>query len=135
MALNFTNEQISQYFNSNIEKFKKSYSENKFFKKIIDVAKKAGAKVVYSAFRIFYTLTLGNLSVSDKLIVTAALGYFITPIDLIPDFMSVVGLTDDFIVLTYVNSKIEDYITPEIDLMAREQVIKYFGQVNFEELK
>lgn len=66
--------------------------------------------------------------------VTAALGYFITPIDLIPDFMSVVGLSDDFIVLTYINSIIKAHITPEIDLMAQEQVIKYLGDVNFKEL-
>ena len=134
MALNFTKDQIYQYFNSNIDKYKSSYSESKFFNKIIEVAKKAGAKVAYSAFRIFYTLKIGNLSTTEKLLVIAALGYFITPIDLIPDFMSVVGLTDDLIVLAYVNSVINDAITPEIDLLAREQVKKYFGQLNFDEL-
>lgn len=46
-------------------------------------------------------------------IITAAILYFINPIDLIPDFMGIIGFTDDAIVLGFVFNSL------------REELIKY----------
>ncbi|MBL7834088.1 MAG: DUF1232 domain-containing protein [Cyclobacteriaceae bacterium] len=45
------------------------------------------------------------------MIVLAAIIYFLNPIDLIPDFIPVLGLTDDFSVLLWVYNT----VTHEID--------------------
>ena len=45
-----------------------------------------------------------DISWKSVLIVLAAIIYFINPIDLIPDFIPVLGLTDDFSVLLWVYS-------------------------------
>ena len=47
---------------------------------------------------------------ANKLIVLGALGYFIFPVDVIADFLPLVGLTDDaFIILTALESIFIDY--------------------------
>lgn len=46
-------------------------------------------------------------------IITAAIIYFVNPIDLIPDFMGVIGFTDDAIVLGFVFNSL------------REELVKY----------
>lgn len=46
----------------------------------------------------------------SMLIVLAAVIYFINPLDLIPDLLPVVGLTDDFAVLLWVYNTIEEEI-------------------------
>lgn len=121
-------EQIIDYLKANLEKFKRVYTENDFLKKVVAVARNAGASATYNAFRIYYALKEGDLPVKDKVLVMAALGYFIAPIDLIPDWLGVVGLTDDAVVLGWVLKKIGGSITPEINRKAREQVEKYFGK-------
>ncbi|MFZ6009018.1 MAG: YkvA family protein [Bacteroidota bacterium] len=51
------------------------------------------------------------------LVITAAIIYFISPLDLLPDFIPVTGLTDDFGVLLWVynslNTEIDKFLTWE----------------------
>jgi uncharacterized membrane protein YkvA (DUF1232 family) len=46
-------------------------------------------------------------------ILLAALGYFVMPIDIIPDFFAVVGFSDDMAVLTLAFSMIRSHIRQE----------------------
>ena len=56
-------------------------------------------KLIYSALLLYYSLP--KLSYFDKAIVLGALGYFISPLDIIPDYIPVVGLLDDFSILCW----------------------------------
>jgi uncharacterized membrane protein YkvA (DUF1232 family) len=58
-----------------------------------------------------------NISTSSIIAVIAALIYFVNPIDLIPDFIPVIGQIDDIIVLGYLikkwNKEIERFMAWE----------------------
>ena len=56
----------------------------------------------------------------------AALAYLIMPLDLFPDFMPVVGFSDDFVALTAVLSIWSKYMTPSIRMRAEKKLNKLF---------
>ena len=56
----------------------------------------------------------------------AALAYLIMPFDLFPDFMPLVGFSDDFVALTAVLSIWSKYMTPAIRIRAERKLNKLF---------
>ena len=56
----------------------------------------------------------------------AALAYLIMPFDLFPDFMPMVGFSDDFVALTAVLSIWSKYMTPSIRLRAEKKLNRLF---------
>ena len=56
----------------------------------------------------------------------AALAYLIMPFDLFPDFMPIVGFSDDFVALTAVLSIWSKYMTPSIRIRAERKLNKLF---------
>ena len=120
-------------FEENTEKYHDNYNENSFWDKIKAFARKAGIKLIYLALLLFYTLQSGNLSLKDKAIIYGALGYFILPIDLIPDWIPVIGLSDDFGTLMYAYKRIKENITDEIREKAEIKLMEIFG--NFDKVE
>mgnify|MGYP002672688209 FL=1 len=110
----------------NIEKYQGNYSESGFWNKVKNVAKKAGAKVIYVALILYYELTDPNVSPKEKAIIIGALGYFILPLDLIPDAIPVLGFTDDLAALVAAYSYVKGHLTPEVKLRARKKLGEWF---------
>ena len=104
------------------------FSKKDFVEKIARIAKSAGAKLVYAALILYYTLQSDKVSKSDKAIIIGALGYMISPLDVIPDAIPIAGLTDDFAVLLYVLKKVWTGIDPEIVEQARAKLSKWFDE-------
>ena len=102
------------------------FSKPEFAEKISRIAKRAGAKLVYAALILYYTLQSDKVSKSDKAIIIGALGYMISPLDVIPDAIPIAGLTDDLAVLLYVLKKVWTGIDPEIVEQARKKLSKWF---------
>jgi len=48
---------------------------------------------------LYYVLRSGRIPLKTKLLGSLALGYFLSPIDLIPDFIPILGQLDDAIIL------------------------------------
>lgn len=53
-------------------------------------------------------------------ILLAALAYFVSPIDIVPDFIAVIGFSDDLAVLTMAISSVRAHMKPEHYEKARE---------------
>jgi len=104
------------------------FSQPEFVEKISRIAKRAGAKLVYAALILYYTLQSDKVSKADKATIIAALGYMISPIDVIPDAIPIAGLTDDLAVLLYVLKKVWTGIDPSIVEQAKEKLIKWFDE-------
>lgn len=111
----------------NLSLYSFGYSAGKLWRKIERTAKQAGAKTVYAALVLYYALYSPTISHKDRTIIIGALGYFILPIDLIPDFIAGAGYTDDVAALLYAAYKVARNITPEVKEKARAKVTEWFG--------
>lgn len=110
------------------------FSQKDFVEKISRIAKRAGAKLVYAALLLFYTLQSDKISTKDKAIIVGALGYMISPIDVIPDAIPIAGLTDDLAVLIYVLKKIWVDVDPEVKAKAKEKLNSWFDDDEIQEI-
>lgn len=110
------------------------FSPNSFVEKISRIAKRAGAKLVYAALILFYTLQSDKVSKTDKAIIIGALGYMISPLDVMPDAIPIAGLADDLAVLIYVLKKVWTNVEPEIKDKARERLNKWFDDDEIKEI-
>ena len=110
------------------------FSQSEFAEKIARIAKRAGAKLVYAALILYYTLQSDKVSKADKAIIIGALGYMISPLDVIPDAIPIAGLTDDLAVLLFVLKKVWTDIDPDIQTKAKEKLYKWFDEDEIEEI-
>ena len=115
-------------------RYRKHYSDASFLDKLKRFSKVAGMKVVYPALLLQYMMKSEEVSLKAKLILSAALGYFILPFDFIPDFAPVIGFADDLGVLLLVLRQMSTHITPEIRKNAREHLHRWFGEIDVEQL-
>ena len=118
-----------------LDNYAKFFSETKLWNKLRKVARKAGRKVVYYALVLYYVARDPAVPSSMKLKILGALGYFILPIDLIPDAILGLGFTDDLMALVWALFKMRKYITPEIKRKARERLREWFGPEEGEEFE
>ena len=113
--------------------YSSKFTQKDFVEKISRIAKRAGSKLVYAALILYYTLQSDKVSKADKAIIIGALGYMISPLDVIPDAIPIAGLTDDLAVLLYVLKKVWTGIDPEIIAKARERLSKWFDEEEINE--
>ena len=104
-----------------------NYDENAFWKKLKKFGRKAGIKVTYGALLLFYVLKSPGTSSKDRAKILGALGYFVLPIDLIPDFVPIAGYTDDLAALTWGVYCVIKSITPEVKAQAAAKLHEWFG--------
>ncbi|WP_084288200.1 YkvA family protein [Paucisalibacillus globulus] len=111
-----------------IQKHGKHYSDDKLWNKISKFAKKAGSSVVYVVLILYYTLQKPEIPVKVKATILGALGYFILPIDLIPDVAFGAGFIDDLGILTAALIQVAVHVDDEVKAKAREKLEKWFGK-------
>jgi len=110
------------------------FSQSDFVEKISRIAKRAGSKLVYAALILYYTLQSDKISKADKAMIIGALGYMISPLDVLPDAIPIVGLTDDLAVLVYVLKKVWTEVDPDIQEKAKTKLSKWFDEDEIEEI-
>ena len=110
-----------------------NFSQTDFVEKISKIAKRAGAKLVYAALILYYTLQSDKVSTANKAMIIGALGYMISPLDVIPDAIPIAGLSDDLAVLLFVLKKVWTDIDPDIQTKAKEKLAKWFDEDEIDE--
>lgn len=110
------------------------FSQSDFVEKISRVAKRAGSKLVYAALILFYTLQSDKISVKNKAIIIGALGYLISPLDVVPDAIPIAGLTDDLAVLLYVLKTVWTDVDPDIKARAQKKLSEWFDEDEISEI-
>lgn len=109
-------------------KFQGGFSPSAFLDKIEHIAKRAGAKLVYAALLLYYTLQSDKVPVKDKAIIIGALGYLISPADIIPDAIPIAGLGDDMAVLLFVLRKVWGEVPEDVKTKAKGKLSKWFDE-------
>lgn len=110
------------------------FSKKDFVEKIARIAKGAGAKLVYAALILYYTLQSDKVSATNKAMIIGALGYLISPLDVVPDAIPIAGLADDLGVLVFVLKKVWADIDPDIQVKARKRLSKWFDEDEISEI-
>ncbi|AMQ08472.1 hypothetical protein AZE41_07190 [Sporosarcina psychrophila] len=111
------------------------YSDEKFWGKMMKYGKLAGKTTVYYSLLLFYVAKSPEVPKSTKMIIVGALSYLIFPIDLIPDFIPVVGLVDDAGVIAAAVFKVISYIDEDIKNKAKVKMNTLLGfKFNDEEI-
>ena len=109
------------------------FSPTEFVKKISRIAKRAGAKLVYVALILYYSLKSDKVSKTDKALIIGALGYMISPFDVIPDAIPIAGLTDDLAVVLFVLKKVWDGVDAKTVALAKKKLSKWFDEEEIKE--
>ncbi|MBE6287128.1 MAG: DUF1232 domain-containing protein [Mediterranea massiliensis] len=111
----------------NIESYAKHYDENHLWTKIKRTGRKAGARPLYAVLLLYYVLQSPDVPKADKAKIYGALGYFILPLDLLPDVFPIIGYTDDFSALLWALHAVWINITPAIKEKARMKLYDWLG--------
>ncbi len=117
------------------KKYSEEYSETRLWDKIKGFARQAGQKTVYTALLLYYAYRRKDTPAWAKNIVLGTLGYFIAPIDGLPDLTPIIGYTDDLGVLSFGLVTIATYINDEVKSNARERLQKWFGDIDESDLE
>lgn len=110
------------------------FDVRKLKEKLARTAKKAGVKVTYAVLLLYYVATDRNTPLADKAKIYGALGYFILPLDAIPDAIPMMGYSDDLTALLWALRAVWSNITPEIRERARQRLASWFGEVSPDDL-
>jgi len=108
-------------------KFEEEFSENGFWNKVKNFAKVAGESVLEPALKLYYSAQDSDTPIWAKTTVYSALGYFVSPIDAIPDITPIVGYSDDLGVLVAATATVAAYIKNEHSEKAKETLTQWFG--------
>ncbi|MEZ2877631.1 hypothetical protein CUU62_15520 [Pseudomonas sp. WP001] len=107
--------------------FEKDYSEDSFWDKVKTYAKSAGEAALEPALKMYYAATDSDTPTWAKTTIYGALGYFISPIDVIPDITPIVGYTDDIGVLCAALAATATHIKAEHVTKAKETLKQWFS--------
>jgi len=107
--------------------FSSEYTDKSFRDKLKAFAVTAGREVVEKSLVLFYCLRDPNTPEWAKSVIIGALGYFIVPVDAIPDLIPAVGYADDLGVLALALSSVLMHITDKHKSLASDNLKEWFG--------
>jgi uncharacterized membrane protein YkvA (DUF1232 family) len=109
-----------------IEKHQKDFSNKGFLRKIFSVGKKLGRFFIYRASLLYYVVLSKDTPLWIKTTLMGALGYFISPIDAIPDLTPLIGYTDDFLIISAAVILSQRYQTEDMKLRSQKLIDRIF---------
>lgn len=106
--------------------FERHFSDAGFWDKLTSFAKLAGREVIEKALWLYYAMQSPDCPAWAKTVIVGALGYFILPLDAIPDVLVPIGFSDDLGVLAAALTVVSLYVTPEVKQRASDKLAAWF---------
>ena len=110
-----------------MEDYSEHFDDPSFWDKLKNFAIAAGRRVVKIALTLYFCFRDPQTPMRAKAIIASALGYFILPLDAIPDLTPGVGFSDDLGALIIAAAIVAAHITPEHRRQAEEKLRDWFG--------
>lgn len=113
--------------------YDKNYSDSGFKVKIASTAAKLGKKITTDFLFVYHLLTDSDSPIKpyQRALIIGVLGYFILPIDVIPDYIPGAGLVDDGAALAALIASLEKALDADVikkyKNKAQEHSEKFFG--------
>ncbi|SHF35777.1 Uncharacterized membrane protein YkvA, DUF1232 family [Modicisalibacter ilicicola DSM 19980] len=104
------------------------YSDEAFWDKATRYARKAGRMTLAPGLKLYYSAQDPDTPVWAKTTIYGALGYFIFPLDTIPDVTPLAGYTDDVSVLVGALAVVAAHVKDEHVAKARATLTRWFGE-------
>ena len=123
-------ENLEKSFDENtLNEYEEKYSEDGLWSKVKENAKSIGAGLIYKAFQLYYVAQSPNCPMKLKAMIFGALGYLISPIDLIPDFTPLIGYADDLTAMGVVMALVMShfYIDDDVKFKAKKKIADLLG--------
>ena len=102
------------------------FTDDAFWTKL-RTAKTAGRKALRFALSLYYAALSPETPTWAKAVIVGALGYFILPLDGVPDFLPFIGFGDDLTALGMAAMTVAAYISPVHKQRADETLDRWFG--------
>jgi len=118
-----------------LDLYKDDYNESDFWDKIKKFGKSAGENVVGKALMLYYAALSDKTPAAIKALIYGALGYFIFPVDLVPDVIPFAGFADDLVALGIAIASASAYITPAVKKQAKDKLEDWFDNVSDSDLE
>lgn len=106
-----------------VKKFEKHYSKDGFWRKLTELPNTAGDIAIRNALTLYVLLTGKSVPWWLKATILATLGYFICPIDMVPDFLPG-GFVDDIAVMCAVVAEARASVTTPVRLRVNDLMAK-----------
>lgn len=103
------------------------YEDARLWHKMRRYARRAGYELLEKALWLYYAAQRPDTPAWARATAYGALGYFILPMDTIPDWLLSVGLTDDLGALTLAVATLVEYIDDDVRRQARQRLRQWFG--------
>ena len=115
---------------NNLKIYEKHFSESELWNKIAKIGKSIGAAIIYPVLLLFNLLKSSETDLKEKTMIIGALGYFILPVDLIPDAIPTAGFTDDLAALGAIISALASCITLEMQNESKQKCHELLGNID-----
>jgi uncharacterized membrane protein YkvA (DUF1232 family) len=110
-----------------MDEYEQHYSDESFWDKLKQYAVVVGKKGVEVALTLYFCLRDAETPMRAKSIIAGALGYFIFPLDVIPDILPAVGFSDDLGALALAVAVVAAHIKEDHRKQAKETLVSWFG--------
>lgn len=101
------------------------FNQDTFLGNVGSLASKAGKDLIEKALILYYVFMDVNTPVWVKVLLAAALGYLICPLDAIPDVIPVAGFTDDLGVIASAILKSTVFINDDHKAKAKKTLERF----------
>jgi uncharacterized membrane protein YkvA (DUF1232 family) len=109
-------------------RYERLYSSRGIWSKLGPRVRSIGRGTLEKALYLYYAVQNPDTPKWAKRVIYGALGYFIFPLDAIPDLAPLVGYTDDVSVMAAALATVALYVTPDVKAQARQKLAAWFHE-------